>query len=112
MNPKPATGTRIAKHSVMVHGHPTSVSLEDAFWQALKEIAGAQGRPVATLIAEISATTDSQAKAATKVANSMGDILRITEQASEGTKRTAGSIGKLSELARALKESVSNFKIG
>jgi twitching motility protein PilJ len=85
--------------------------LSDAAGQALAEI-DAVSRKLATLIAEISATTDAQAKAATKVANSMGDILRITEQASEGTKRTAGSIGKLSELARALKESVSNFKIG
>ena len=85
--------------------------LSDAAGQALSEI-DAVSRKLATLIAEISTTTDSQAKAATKVANSMGDILRITEQASEGTKRTAGSVGKLSELARALKESVSNFKIG
>ena len=29
----------IIKHSIVVSGHKTSVSLEDAFWSALKEIA-------------------------------------------------------------------------
>ena len=29
----------VAKRSIVVAGHKTSVSLEDAFWQGLKEIA-------------------------------------------------------------------------
>ncbi len=43
------------KRSVTIAGHRTSVSLEDAFWQALAEIAAARGLPVAKLIAEIDA---------------------------------------------------------
>jgi predicted DNA-binding ribbon-helix-helix protein len=34
------TKSRIIKRSIVVNGHKTSVSLEDEFWSALKEIAG------------------------------------------------------------------------
>jgi len=43
------------KRSVTIGGHRTSVSLEDAFWRGLREIARGQGRTVATLIAGIDA---------------------------------------------------------
>ncbi|MCK3776255.1 ribbon-helix-helix domain-containing protein [Ensifer sesbaniae] len=43
----------IRKHSATLHGHRTSFSLEDAFWQELKEIAVARAMPLAQLIAEI-----------------------------------------------------------
>jgi predicted DNA-binding ribbon-helix-helix protein len=33
--------SRIIKRSVIVRGHKTSISLEDAFWSGLKEIAQA-----------------------------------------------------------------------
>jgi twitching motility protein PilJ len=45
------------------------------------------------------------------VATNMQDILSITQQTTEGTKRTAVSIGQLAELAKELKGSVSGFKI-
>ncbi|MBV1701297.1 MAG: ribbon-helix-helix domain-containing protein [Hyphomicrobiales bacterium] len=48
---KPAT--TIAKHSVMVAGHRTSISLETAFWDALAETARQRGQAMSTLIAEI-----------------------------------------------------------
>jgi twitching motility protein PilJ len=41
----------------------------------------------------------------------MQGILTITQQTTEGTKQTAASIGKLAELAKELKASVSNFKV-
>ena len=44
---------RIGKRSVMIAGHPTSVSLEDAFWEALAEIARERGMSVNRLVAEI-----------------------------------------------------------
>lgn len=46
----PAT---VRKRSVTVAGHRTSVSLEEAFWEALKDIAGARRTTVNALIAEI-----------------------------------------------------------
>lgn len=47
--------TAIRKRSVSIAGHRTSVSLEQAFWDALKEIAAAEGRSVAAIIAGIDA---------------------------------------------------------
>ena len=36
-------------------GHRTSVSLEEEFWRAFREIAKAEGRPINALAAEIDA---------------------------------------------------------
>ena len=41
------------KRSVLIAGHKTSVSLEDAFWRVLKRIADARGKSLARLIAEL-----------------------------------------------------------
>lgn len=49
----------IAKHSVNVAGHSTSVSLEDEFWVEIKTLAEERGISVAALIAEIDQTRTS-----------------------------------------------------
>lgn len=46
-------GGAIVKRSVRIARHPTSVTLEDAFWHALKEIAAARGMSLNALVAEI-----------------------------------------------------------
>jgi predicted DNA-binding ribbon-helix-helix protein len=43
------------KHSLTLHGHRTSVSLEAAFWQAFRDIAEAKGMALNVLAAEIDA---------------------------------------------------------
>ena len=43
----------VVKRSVVLAGHKTSVSLEDAFWGALKEIAGYRHSTVSALLANI-----------------------------------------------------------
>ncbi|KQP55129.1 arylsulfate sulfotransferase [Methylobacterium sp. Leaf399] len=52
--------TGITKRSVMIAGHRTSVSLEDPFWAALRDIAGARRRSVQALIGEIDAVRGAQ----------------------------------------------------
>jgi predicted DNA-binding ribbon-helix-helix protein len=47
----PASG--LHKRSVMIEGHPTSVSLEAPFWEALREIARQQGISINRLITGI-----------------------------------------------------------
>jgi len=44
---------RPKKRSLTLRGHRTSVSLEDDFWRAFREIALAKGRPINALAAEI-----------------------------------------------------------
>ena len=48
--------SRIIKRSVIVGGRKTSISLEDAFWSGLKEIAQAQGATLAQTVTEIDKT--------------------------------------------------------
>ena len=43
------------KRSVLIAGHPTSISLEPAFWRALEAKARERGCPVNALVAEIDA---------------------------------------------------------
>jgi predicted DNA-binding ribbon-helix-helix protein len=43
----------VIKRSIVIDGHKTSVSLEDAFWNDLKEIAHAQRAPLSELVAKI-----------------------------------------------------------
>lgn len=43
----------IRKHSATLHGHRTSISLEDEFWAELRRIAALRGMAFATLLAEI-----------------------------------------------------------
>lgn len=45
----------ISKHSVMIAGHRTSISLEPEFWNVLKKIAAKQGTTPAELITRIDA---------------------------------------------------------
>lgn len=46
---------RPRKHSLTLRGHRTSVSLEDEFWTAFREIAARDGRAINDLAAEIDA---------------------------------------------------------
>jgi len=41
------------KHSLVIAGHATSVSLEQEFWDVLKEIADQRGIALAALIADV-----------------------------------------------------------
>jgi predicted DNA-binding ribbon-helix-helix protein len=46
----------IVKRSIVIDGHKTSISLEDAFWSGLKEIAHTQRATVSKIVAEIDKT--------------------------------------------------------
>lgn len=84
--------------------------LSDAAGQALAEI-GDVSRSLASLIEDISTSTQQQAESATHVATIMQDILHVTEQTTAGTQRTAEAVGELTSLAHELKGSVAGFKV-
>ena len=46
----------VVKRSIVIAGHKTSVSLEDAFWDALKEIAARRKITLSDLVASIDAS--------------------------------------------------------
>ena len=45
----------VVKRSIVIAGHKTSVSLEDAFWKGLKEIANGRELTLSDLVASIDA---------------------------------------------------------
>ena len=56
------------KRSFRISGHATSISLEPAFWEVLKEVAATRRQPLAQVIAEIDANRgDTNLSSATRV---------------------------------------------
>jgi predicted DNA-binding ribbon-helix-helix protein len=49
------TAATVIKRSLAIAGHRTSISLEDAFWEALRQLAEERELSVAALVAEIDA---------------------------------------------------------
>ncbi len=57
----------IAKRSLVIDGHRTSVSLEDAFWRRLRAIAKERGVSVNRLVAEIDRHRDGNLSSAIRL---------------------------------------------
>ena len=55
------------KHSVTVKGHPTSITLEEAFWDSLKEIAALKGKSINCIVEEIDAADPENLSSALRV---------------------------------------------
>lgn len=56
MNIPAQTASLVKKRSVRINGHPTSITLEDAFWDELKAIAKRRKRSINDLLSEIDET--------------------------------------------------------
>jgi predicted DNA-binding ribbon-helix-helix protein len=57
----------VKKHSVVIAGHRTSLSLEDAFWRALTDLARQEGISVNALIERIDSTRSGNLSSAARV---------------------------------------------
>ena len=55
------------KHSLVIAGHATSVSLEQEFWDVLKEIADRRGIALAALIADVDAAREENLSSALRL---------------------------------------------
>ena len=73
----------VIKRSVVVRGHKTSISLEDAFWGGLKEIAQAQGATVTQTVTQIDETRQQ---------GNLSSAIRlfVLDHVRDGTKGSAG----------------------
>ncbi len=59
--------TVVKKRSVVVAGHRTSVSLERAFWEALRDLSQLQSKTINQLVSEIDAARDGNLSSAIRV---------------------------------------------
>ncbi len=92
--------------SGVVHG----AELAEHAGQALAEIDQVSQR-ISELTRSVTALASEQARTAQAVNGTMGQILSITGETTQGTRRTAHSTGTLATLATELQQSVSGFKL-
>jgi len=52
----PNSQSLVIKRSVVIHGHKSSVSLEEPFWTSLKDIARLRGQTLTDLVSGIDST--------------------------------------------------------
>ncbi len=71
---------RLEKHSVVIAGHRTSITLEAVFWRALKAIARDRGQSISELVAEID-----QARGAYDPPPNLSSALRVFVLAERST---------------------------
>jgi len=104
------TNEAVASMEKATHGVVEGTRLADAAGQALGEIESVSEQ-LSTLIVQIAHNAHAQSEMATTVSGNMGQIQEATTMTSTGTRQTAESISKLSELARELQASVAGFKL-
>ena len=73
----------MAKRSITISGHRTSVSIEQPFWQALGEIAAARKLSLAGMIAEIDRDRPDGANLSSAIRLAVLDWYRATAERSE-----------------------------
>lgn len=78
----------VVKRSIVIAGHKTSVSLEDAFWDALKEIAAQRKATLSDLVASIDSSR-TQGNLSSAIRLFVLDYFRSTD----GAAAVAGSGG-------------------
>jgi predicted DNA-binding ribbon-helix-helix protein len=57
----------VVKHAITINGHETSITLEDAFWNSLKEIAHCRRVTLSKLLAKIDETRQGNLSSAIRV---------------------------------------------
>jgi len=104
------TNEAVASMEQTTNGVVEATRLADAAGQALGEIESVSEQ-LSDLIVRIAHDALEQSEVATEVSGSMAQISETTSLTSSGTRQTAESIGKLSDLARELQASVAGFKL-
>jgi predicted DNA-binding ribbon-helix-helix protein len=84
----------VIKRSIVIVDHKTSVSLEDAFWKGLKEIASRRGTTLTALVAAIDAQRhEGNLSSAIRLfvldhyRSLLGDIARRTDEARSNSQQ-------------------------
>jgi twitching motility protein PilJ len=104
------TNEAVASMEEATNGVVATTRLADAAGQALGEIESVSEQ-LSSLVGGIATDAQSQSENATVMSGSMLQIQETTNLTSSGSRQTAESIGKLSDLARELQASVAGFKL-
>ena len=77
----------VEKHSMIVNGRDSSVSIEGAFWNALKEIAVAQNISANALVSKIDSERDATANLSSAIRVYVVEHYRLAANASADPQR-------------------------
>ncbi len=83
----------VIKRSIVIAGHKTSVSLEDGFWKALKEIAKARQMTMSDLVASID-TDRHQGNLSSAIRLFVLDYYRAQSGGQDSTQASARGAGR------------------
>lgn len=78
--------TTVKKRSVVVGGHRTSISLEQAFWEGLQQLAAKEGKTINQMVSDIDAARSGNLSSAIRV--------WILDRASEGLLQPSGTAAR------------------
>ena len=83
----------VVKRSIVVDGHKTSVSLEEAFWTGMKEISASRSVTLSELVGEID-TARQQGNLSSAIRLFVLDHFKSRAVVSTGAPRLEGSPGR------------------
>lgn len=81
----------VVKRSIVIAGHKTSVSLEEAFWKGLKDIAGARNMTLSDMVASID-TDRRQGNLSSAIRLFVLDYYRTRSGEGAGAKSTTSDV--------------------
>ncbi len=91
----------VVKRSIVIAGHKTSVSLEDAFWTGLKEIAAKRDLTLSDMVAAIDQDRR-HGNLSSAIRLFVLDYYRGAQQATESKSSAIGSsVGRSEQILRA-----------
>jgi len=89
----------VAKRSIVLGGHKTSISLEDAFWNGMKVIAGEREMTLSQLVGSIDASREHANLSSAIRLFVLGYYMKHAEQQPHATRHQSASDGRLKATA-------------
>ena len=89
----------VAKRSIVLGGHKTSISREDAFWNGMKVIAGEREMTLSQLVGSIDASREHANLSSAIRLFVLGYYMKHAEQQPHATRHQSASDGRLKATA-------------
>ena len=89
----------VAKRSIVLGGHKTSISVEDAFWNGMKVIAGEREMTLSQLVGSIDASREHANLSSAIRLFVLGYYMKHAEQQPHATRHQSASDGRLKATA-------------
>ena len=100
----------MAKRSITIAGHRTSISLESGFWDALTEIARTV-LLIQEMNPQIAAAAEQQCAVAEEINRSVMNVRDVSQMTATASEETAAASVQLTKLSLDLQALVGKFRL-